>query len=243
MTISTIINGANGRMGQEAVRAIEQDPELTLLAKADRDDNLFDLIREHSAQVVVDFTVASSAFENTITILKAGARPVVGTTGFLPEQITEIKKLAHEKNLGVIIAPNFSIGAVLMMKYAQDAAKYFNHVEIIELHHDKKEDSPSGTAVKTAEMIAETLTPSTQKTKEHETIPGARGANHLNIPIHAIRLPGLLAHQEVIFGSLGETLTIRHDTINRECFMPGVKLACKKVMEKNEVIYGLENIL
>lgn len=242
MTIRVIINGAAGRMGQVAVQAVSNDPELELVAGLGKGDDLFAEINKSKADVVVDLTNALVGFENVKTIIEAGAHPVVGTSGLTPEQITTLTTLAADKKLGGIIAPNFSIGAVLMMKYAQDAAKYLSHVEIIEYHHDQKVDAPSGTAIKTADMIAENLQVATIK-EQHEIIPGSRGANQHNIPIHAIRLPGVIAIQQVVFGSVGETLMIESKSINRECFMPGILMACKKVGSLDGLVYGLESIL
>ncbi len=243
MTISVLVNGANGRMGQAVVKAIEADNELELVGKTDRGDNLFQTIVDSKANVVVDFTTASSVYENAKTIIEAGAHPMIGTSGLSPEQIESLQASCADKKLGGIISPNSSIGAVLMMKLAAEAAKHFDSVEIIELHHDQKEDAPSGSAVKTATMISETLKPKEKNTNEKELLAGARGAIKDNIHIHSIRLPGLVAHQEVLFGGHGETLSIKHDSLNRECFMPGVLLACKKVIELGSLVYGLEHIL
>lgn len=243
MAINVVVNGAKGRMGQESVKAILSDPELKLVGQADMGDDLLVMVKEKQADVVVDFTVASVVAENLQKIIEAGVRPVVGTSGLVECQVEELKQMAKAKNLGGIIAPNFAIGAVLMMKYAADAAKYMPQVEVIEYHHDRKEDSPSGTAVKTAEMIAKTRANFEPPCKGKETIAGARGAFHENVPVHSVRIPGVIANQEVIFGGLGQTLTIRHDSLNRESFMPGVRLACKKVMELDELVYGLENVL
>lgn len=241
--LKVIVNGANGRMGQVTVKAIGNDPECELVASTGPEDDLSAVIKATGADIVVDFTVASVAFANANKIIEAGAHPVIGTSGLTADQIATLTSQCEAKNLGGIIAPNFSIGAVLMMRYAKDAAKYFSSVEIIELHHDGKEDSPSGTAMKTADMIAETRQAPSPLKAGKETIPGARGANHHDIAIHAVRLPGLVAHQQVIFGGLGETLTLKHDSINREGFMPGVLLACKKVKSLRTLIYGLEHIL
>lgn len=244
MGIDVIINGAYGRMGQVTINAINQASDLTLVAKLGREDNLDAAIKAHSAKVVIDFTTANAVYQNIITILKAGARPVIGTSGLLAFQIASLKKLCQERKLGAIIAPNFSIGAVLMMKFAADTAKYLPNVEILEMHHSGKEDSPSGTAIKTADMISESRTSSPHSLpKPKETIPGARGANYHDIPIHAIRLPGLVAHQQVFFGGEGETLAICHNSIDRQCFMPGVLLACRKVVKLNKLVYGLEHLL
>lgn len=244
MTTRIIVNGANGKMGQLAVKTILNQPEFTLVGQLGRKDNLADEITKSKAQVVVDLTTAETAFNNTRTIIEAGAHPVVGTSGLLHDQVLQLQEMCSEKKLGGIIAPNFSIGAVLMMKYSQEFAKYFPEVEIIEMHHNGKLDSPSGTATRTAELLATARTaPPTTLKNTRETIPGARGANYQHIPIHAIRLPGLVAHQQIIFGGIGETLTIRHDSIDRQCFMPGIVLACKKVIGLKELVYGLEHIL
>lgn len=243
MTIRVLVNGANGKMGQETVKAISQESSLELVGQTGHNDDLAAQMSKTQPQVVIDFTVASVAYENTMTIINAGVHPVIGTTGFLPTQIQKLQRHCEEIKLGGIIAPNFSIGAVLLTRYAQDAVKYFPDVEIIELHHDGKEDSPSGTAIKTAEMLAQARNMTPPQKKLRETIPGARGANHNGIPIHAIRLPGLVAVEEVIFGGKGETLSIRHHSIHRESFMPGVILACKKVVSMRTLVYGLENIL
>ena len=230
-------------MGQESVKAISKDPDLDLVAQTDLGDKLPGIIDRTKAQVVVDFTTAAAAMRNADCIIESGARPVIGTSGLLPEQVAELQKLCNKQNLGGIIVPNFAIGAVLMMKYSQDAAKYFPHVEVIELHHDLKVDAPSGTAIKTANLLAESRRLAPQTVDEKEILSGARGANAENIRIHSVRLPGLVAHQEVIFGGQSQTLTIRHDSIHRDSFMPGVCLACKKVMDLNELVYGLEHLL
>lgn len=243
MVIKVIVNGAEGKMGQETVKAIQHDETFELVGATTKIDDLTAIIVKTNAQVVVDFTVSSVAFTNASIIINAGAHPVIGTSGFLPEQITELKKRCLQKKLGGIIAPNFSIGAVLMMQFAKQAAKYYPHAEIIEMHHQTKEDSPSGTAIRTAELIAANRSEHPNHKKYHETIPGARGALLEDIPIHAVRLPGMIAHQMVVFGGKGEILTIREDTLHRECFMPGVKLACKKVLEIKELVYGLEHFL
>lgn len=240
MTIKVIVNGANGKMGQVTVDAVSAAPDLELVAALDHQDNLAKAIEQHSAQVVIDFTVPTTVYNNTKTIILCGAHPVIGTTGLTLDQIHELQKLSAEKALGGIIAPNFSLGAILMMRYAQDAARYFPDVEIIEMHHEKKIDAPSGTAAKTAEMIATTRNPKHTVSSDHQR---ARGDQHQGVTIHSVRLPGLFAHQCVLFGGIGETLTIRHDGMNRNAMMPGVILSCRKVMELNHLVYGLENIL
>lgn len=242
MSIRVLINGSKGRMGQAAVKAISHDSELELIAETGRGDDLNLAIQRHKPDVVVDFTNAEAVLQTTKIIIENNVRPVIGTSGLLPEQIRKFQAECEKMQLGGIIAPNFSLGAVLMMKYAREAVKYFPHVEIIEMHHDGKLDSPSGTAMRTAEMMAEVREKLTVKSSR-EIIPGSRGAMHHEIPIHAIRLPGLIAHQQVIFGDTGETMTIRHDSVDRISFMPGVCLACKKVMSLNTLVYGLEHVL
>lgn len=244
MPIKILVNGAFGRMGQMTVKTITSHPEFELVGQTAREYNLQKSIQDSGAQVVIDFTHPSSVYENTLTIIETGAHPVIGTSGLKGNQVKALQERCASLKLGGIIAPNFSLGAVLMMKYAKAIAHYMPQVEIIELHHDGKIDSPSGTAIHTAEMLAEVTDVVNRPTKKYqETVPGARGANHHGIPIHAIRLPGLLAHEEIIFGSQGETLRLRHDTIDRQCFMPGVCLACKKVLDLDRLIYGLEEIV
>jgi 4-hydroxy-tetrahydrodipicolinate reductase len=194
---------------------------------------------------MVDFTHPDSVYENVRSAIAYGVRPVVGTTGLSPEQIEELSKFADKASTGCLIIPNFSIGMVLLQQAAISASRYFDHVEIIELHHNQKADAPSGTAIKTAEMLAELgkqFNP--QQVKETETTAGARGAlMEENIRIHSVRLPGLIAHQEVIFGATGQIYTLRHDTSDRSCYMPGVLLCIRKVTELKNLVYGLEKIL
>ena len=230
-------------MGIETLKAIEDDPELALVGQTDLGDDLKSAIRQTEADAVVDFTTASTAFSNCKTIIQASSRPVIGTSGLLPEQVKELQDLARQKNIGGIIAPNFAIGAVLMMKFASEAARFMPDVEIIELHHEKKVDAPSGTAIKTAALIAESRNSIPEPIKEKEILTGARGARANEVPVHSVRLPGKVAHQEVIFGGKSQTLTIRHDSIHRDSFMAGVCLACKKVMDLDELVYGLEHVL
>lgn len=244
MSIKVLVNGAFGRMGQMVVKAIQDHPRLELAGQTGREYDLKKSIHDSGAQVVVDFTHPDSVYDNTTAILESGARPVIGTSGLSVEQVQSLQKLALKLNSGGMIAPNFSLGAVLMMKYARDIAKYMPNVEIIEMHHDKKADSPSGTAMRSAEMIADAVSSINQRAiASRENVAGARGANYHGIPIHAVRLPGFLAHQQIIFGDAGETLTLRHDSIDRICFMPGVCLACEKAPTLNHLAYGLEEIL
>lgn len=244
MSIKVLINGAFGRMGQITAKAIEENPHFTLVGQTGREYDLQKSIKDSKAQVVIDFTLPDAVFNNVMSIIDAGAHPVIGTTGLKPTQLLTLKEKCAALKRGGIIAPNFSLGAVLMMKYAREIAKYMPHVEIVEYHHDNKADSPSGTALRTAEMLAESI-PTRQLDRKQtiENVPGARGATHCGIPIHAVRLPGFLAHEQIMFGSTGEVLTLRHDSIDRACFMPGVILACEKVLALDKLVVGLENIL
>lgn len=241
--IKVIVNGASGKMGQVAIEAISSDPRLELVAKTGKEDNLTQAIHSLAADVVVDVTTAHTVWANTCQIINAGARPVIGTSGLSDTQILELQARCKAIKLGGIIAPNFSIGAILMMRYAKDAARYYADMEIIEMHHAGKKDSPSGTALKTAAMLAAMRSGKSSVKSNHETIPGARGATYQDIPIHAVRLPGVLATQEVIFGSSGEMLSIKHHTQDRSTFIPGIRLACNQVMQLKDLVYGLEHLL
>lgn len=243
MAIKILVNGAHGKMGQYTVKTLSSQPNLSVVGETGSEQDLATEIKRTNAQVVVDFTNADCVLKNAETIIESGAHPVIGTSGLKQDAIKKLSDRCEKLKLGGIIAPNFSLGAVLMMKYAQEIAKYFSDVEIIEMHHAGKLDSPSGTAVRTAEMLSSVRSAKPDEKKRRETIPGARGANYQQIPIHAIRLPGLVAHQQIIFGGTGETLTLRHDSIDRECFMPGVVLACNKVLGLDKLVIGLENIL
>jgi len=207
-------------------------------------DDLELALVESRAEVMVDFTTPQSVLENVKTAIRHGVRPVVGTTGLSPAEIDELDKLCRERGIGGIIAPNFSIGAILMMKFAKQAAKYFPHVEIIEYHGDQKLDAPSGTAIKTAEFISEVRTELRQgNPNEHETIQGSRGGYYNGFRIHSVRLPGIFAQQEVIFGAFGQTLKIRHDSYDRAGYMPGVEVAVRKVSGVTGIVYGFEHFL
>ncbi|MCF6093356.1 4-hydroxy-tetrahydrodipicolinate reductase [Microaerobacter geothermalis] len=263
-TVRVAVTGALGRMGQEVVKMVVRDPELTLAAAIDAkhvgedigeilglgtlgvkiQDQLEIALLESKAKVMVDFTTPHVVKRNMEVAIASGVHPVVGTTGLSHDELSELDKLCRESGISALVAPNFAIGAVLMMKFSEMAAKYMPHVEIIELHHDQKLDAPSGTAIKTAELIRKVRNELKQgQPNEKELIEGSRGGYMDGFRIHSVRLPGLVAHQEVIFGSLGQTLTIRHDSIHREGFMPGVNLAIKKVMELHGLVYGLENIM
>ncbi len=243
MQVKVLVNGAAGKMGQETVKAINADPELKLVGERDKDTDLWATLKVSKPDVVVDFTTPGVVYENAVTIIDLGIRPVIGTTGLTAQQIADLQQRCVEKKLGGLIAPNFSLGAVLMMQFASMAVRYLPDVEIMEFHHPAKLDAPSGTALRTAELIAAAREQAPQKSASQESVQGARGADYQTIPIHAIRLPGLVASQEVLFGGQGETLSIRHDTIHREAFMPGVRLACKKVMELDYLALGLDKLL
>lgn len=248
--IKVAVCGALGKMGKEVVNAVTECPETELVAQIDiASDDMFKSIEDAKKSceidVVIDFTQPKSIFENAKYCLTNGIKIVIGTTGLTDEQIAELENLSKENNAGCFIAPNFSTGAVLMMMFAEQAAKYFENAEIIELHHNQKKDAPSGTAVKTALMMSkarESFT--TGNCAEVETIEGSRGGNsYSDIHIHSVRMPGYMASQEVLFGSNGQVLKIRHDSTDRKCYMPGVILATKYVAEHNNFVYGLENIL
>ncbi len=242
--VKVIVNGALGKMGQEAVNAILAEHDLELVAAIDRNDDLAQTIRKLTPDVVIDFTHPSCVKANVTTILTEGASAIIGTTGLSETDLQEIHVLANSKNLGALVIPNFAIGAVLLMKFAAEAAKHMPKVEIIEYHHDKKADAPSGTAIKTAEIIhASNPHVNSAQLDEKELIPSVRGGKKQNIPIHSVRLPGYVASQEVILGGIGQTLVIRHDTISRDSFMPGVILCIRKINQVSGLLYGLETVL
>lgn len=236
------VNGAQGKMGKITVQTLQEHPKFKLVGEFGRHTELRGAIKNSQPNIVIDFTTAAVAFENAKIIIESGAHAIIGTTGFTPQQISTLKKLCTKKKLGAIIAPNFSISALILMRLAKEVAGYLPYVEIIEAHHEKKADAPSGTAIKTAELINQARA-KTKKINSHEILSGARGANKDGIPIHSIRLPGFLAHEEIIFGSPGETLHLKHNTIDRNAFMPGVLLACEKVQHLNTLVYGLEELL
>lgn len=244
MPIKVLVNGAFGRMGQLTVKTLQNDPRFDLVGQTGREYDLSKSIRDSGAEVVVDFTTPEAVYKNISIIIDNNVHPVIGTSGLTLEQIATLQEKCAQLKLGGMVVPNFSLGAVLMMKYAQQIATYIPHVEIIEMHHENKVDSPSGTALRSADLIAKAV-PTINKgaKKSKETLTGARGANDHGVPIHAIRLPGILAQQEIIFGNHGETLTLKHSSIDRQCFMPGVALACEKVVGLNRLIYGLEEVL
>lgn len=243
MSIRVIVNGATGKMGSLACDTLLNHPDFNLVARLGRHDNLVERIKETQAQVVVDLTRADCVYQNSVSIIKAGARPVIGSSGLLADQLQELASLCEAQKLGGIVAPNFSIAAVLMMSFAAKAAQYLSEVEIIEAHHQQKLDAPSGTALKTAQMIAAARQGPKNSLKLKEIVPGARGGVVEEINIHSLRLPGVLARQEVLFGSPGETLSLTHNSIDRQCFMPGIIFACQKVMLVKQLVYGLEELL
>lgn len=269
--IPVVVNGACGKMGREVIKAVSQAEDMTLIGAVERNPeyigqdigeiigcgpleipvlndlqaNLVLATQEKVQGVMVDFTHPDSVYDNVRSAIAYGVRPVVGTTGMSPEQIQDLADFAEKASTGCLLIPNFSIGMVLLQQAAIQASKYFDHVEIIELHHNQKADAPSGTAVQTAQLLAElgkTFNPAV--VQETEKLPGARGSvAEENIRIHSIRLPGLIAHQEVIFGAPGQIYTLRHDTSDRSCYMPGVLLAIRKVTQLKSLVYGLEKIL
>jgi len=236
--------GARGRMGATVVKAVEAAPDQELVAALDAGDDLAGL---GEAQVVVDFTHPDAVMDNLRWLIAHDRHAVVGTTGFSEQRLEELRGLlAGKPELGVLIAPNFALGAVLAMRFAAQAAKFYASAEIIELHHNRKADAPSGTAAHTARMIAEArasagVTPGPDATTSE--VDGARGASVEEVRVHSVRLPGLVAHEEILFGGEGETLTIRHDSLDRTSFMPGVLLGVRSVVARPGLTVGLENVL
>jgi 4-hydroxy-tetrahydrodipicolinate reductase len=269
--IPVVVNGATGKMGREAVKAIAAADDMTLVGAiarnpkyigedvgevvgcgaleipilADLQGTLAMASQEKQPAVVVDFTHPDSVYENVRSAIAYGVRPVVGTTGLSPQQLQDLADFADKASTGCLIIPNFSIGVVLLQQAAVQAARYFDHVEIIELHHNQKADAPSGTAIQTAQMLAElgkTFNP--PAVESTETMAGARGTlAGEGIRIHSVRLPGLIAHQEVLFGAPGQLYTLRHDTSDRASYMPGVLLAIRHVLQLKSLVYGLEKLL
>jgi 4-hydroxy-tetrahydrodipicolinate reductase len=232
--------GAKGRMGAEVCRAVDAAEDMVLVAEVDADESREPL---RAADVVVDFTAPSAVMDNLRWCIEAGLSCVVGTTGFDADRVDAVRALvAAQPDVGVIIAPNFGIGAVLMTRFAVQAAPYFDSVEIVELHHAQKVDAPSGTARRTAELVAEARRgPSPDATTDE--LDGARGADVEGVRVHSVRLAGLVAHQEVLLGGTGETLTIRHDSLSRESFMPGVLLAVRAVLDRPGLTVGIDDLL
>ncbi|MBA4445151.1 4-hydroxy-tetrahydrodipicolinate reductase [Cylindrospermopsis raciborskii S07] len=273
-TIPVIVNGAGGKMGREVIKAISQASDMILMGAIDTSPehqgkdagelaglnialevpitNQLEPIlgyvageRQLQPPVMVDFTHPDAVYDNVRSAIAYGIRPVVGTTGLSPQQLENLADFAEKASTGCLIIPNFSIGIVLLQQAAITASQYFDHVEIIELHHNQKADAPSGTAIQTAQLLADmgkTFNP--PQVTETEKIAGARGClADEGIRIHSVRLPGLIAHQEVIFGAAGQIYTLRHDTSDRSCYMPGVLLAIRKINQLKSLVYGLEKIL
>ena len=262
--IKVMVCGAAGSMGKFVVKTIMGKENMQLVGAVDIplfkgkdtgelatgkvndiliNDDVKKVLKTEKPDVMVDFTNGSAAPENLLASLEAGCACVVGTTGISTENMEKIISKQKETGTPMLIAPNFSLGAVLMMKFSKEAAKYFEWAEIIELHHENKKDAPSGTALRTAELMGEEREAFKAPADETEKIPGVRGGLKDGIRIHSVRLQGLLAHQEVSLGALGEVLRIRHDSISRECFMSGVMLAVEKVRSLDGIVIGLENII
>lgn len=236
--------GAKGKVGATMVEAVGDAADLMLSAQVDAGDPL-SLLTDSGTQVVIDFTHPDVVMDNLKFLIDNGIHAVVGTTGFTAERLEQVRSwLAAKPGVGVLIAPNFAIGAVLCMHFATQAARWFESVEVVELHHPQKADAPSGTATRTAQLIAEArkdLPPNPDATSTG--LPGARGADVDGVPVHSVRLRGLVAHQEVLFGTMGETLTVRHDSIDRTSFVPGVLLAVRRVSEYPGLTIGIEPLL
>lgn len=246
MTINVAVLGAKGRMGAETVKAISASTDLQLVAEIDLGDSLEQLATS-GAQVVVDFTHPDAVMKNLEFAINHGIHVVVGTTGFDDAKLNLVKSwLEKNPKVGAVIAPNFGLGAVLMMQFAAKAARYFESVEIVELHHPDKADAPSGTASRTADLITQARKSASRPAMPDKTssgLQGARGAKVGDVPIHSVRLRGLVAHQEVLLGDQGETLSIRHDSIDRTGFMPGVLLAVREVVKTPGLTFGLEHLM
>lgn len=244
--INVSVIGAKGRMGAEVVKAVENEAGMSLIAALDLGDSLDQLI-DSGTHVVVDFTTPDSVMANLDFLINNGFNAVVGTTGFDDSKLAIVNGwLKENPSVGVLIAPNFAIGAVLMMEFAAKAARYFESAEIIELHHPEKVDAPSGTAARTAQLMSDARKLAGLKSMPDATsksLDGARGSKVGDVPIHSVRARGLVAHQEVILGGIGETLTIRHDSLDRESFMPGVLLGVRNVIIHPGLTHGLDKFM
>jgi 4-hydroxy-tetrahydrodipicolinate reductase len=245
---SVAVLGARGRMGVEVCKAVNEAEDLELVAMVEGSEWLFN-VADGGAQVAVDFTRPESVMENIRFCIDQGIHCVVGTSGFDDAKIATVREwLAPKPDLGVLIAPNFGIGAVLLMKFAAEASRFFSSVELVELHHPGKVDAPSGTATRTAQLIGEArrasgVGPAPDATQAEASLPGARGALVDGVPVHAVRLAGLVAHQEVLLGTQGETLTMRHDSYDRASFMPGVLLAVREIQRRPGLTIGIDSLL
>ncbi|AQU66234.1 4-hydroxy-tetrahydrodipicolinate reductase [Streptomyces niveus] len=245
-TLRVAVLGANGRIGSEAVRAVEAADDMELVAALGRGDKLETLV-DTGAQVAVELTTPTAVMGNLDFLVRHGIHAVVGTTGWTDDRLAQLETvLAGSPKTGVLIAPNFSIGAVLTMKFAQAAARYFESAEVVELHHPNKADAPSGTAARTAQLIAAARADAGSPPQPDATVTaldGARGADIDGVRVHSVRLRGLLAHQEVLLGGEGETLTIRHDSLHHSSFMPGILLGVRRVVRAPGLTFGLEHFL
>jgi 4-hydroxy-tetrahydrodipicolinate reductase len=260
--ITVLVNGALGRMGKEVTAAICRDPELEMVGavdiKATQDSltlpdgskkvplasDLTSILGVCHPKVVVDFTVAESTMAALRIAIKRGINVVTGTSGLSEEHLKETDELAKANKVGAVVAPNFALGSVILTYLAKIGARFFDHAEVVELHHHEKADAPSGTALATAkDMVKSRGKPFVYPATKKETLPGTRGGQVDGVAIHSVRLPGLMASQEVIFGAPGQTLTLRHDTISRECYMPGVITAIKEVVKRQGLAYGLDTLL
>lgn len=241
MTITVAVNGAYGKMGRLACEALLQDKRFHLIGQLGREDNLSAFLQQKKPQIVVELTRADVVYEHACIIVDHGVHPVIGASGLTDDQIASLTAQCAKTQLGGLIVPNFSLGVLLMIHFAKQAAKFMETVEIIEMHHAQKFDAPSGTALKTAKEIASARKAYT--VDEKQTHMKARGQWEKDIPIHSVRLPGILAKQSIMFGASGETLTITHETIDRQSFMPGLLLACEKVTQLTELKYGLEQVI
>ncbi len=257
--INVAVHGASGRVGREVLRAVAEANDMRLSAAIDRfpkselprlpvdvpyHTSINQALQDHPTDVVVDFSVASASIAMLSAVVNAGVSPVIGTTGYTAEQIESLRKLCSEQGVGALLAPNFTIGAVLLSKLASLAAPYFEYVDIAEEHHEMKIDSPSGTALGIAHAISEAHESRfARNVPEREPIEGARGAEYNGITVHATRMPGRLAHHPVTFGGPGQTLSLRHDTIDRQCYMPGVLLAIRQVRDQSGLVIGLDKIM
>lgn len=259
--VQVIVLGAAGRMGCEIINAVSREPDMKVVGAVDSTATIdrltlpdgsseipfsprLDVILEKTRpDVLVDFSTARATMPAVREAAGRGVHLVIGTTGLGQADIEEIRQLAAARGIGVVVAPNFALGAVLMMHFARLAAKYLDYAEIIELHHDKKLDAPSGTALSTARVMAAARGRPFASPAGGGGNQASRGQQVEGVPIHSVRLPGFLAHQEVVFGAAGQTLSIRHDTISRECFMPGVMLAIREVVGRRGLVYGLDALL
>jgi len=259
--IKVVVNGASGKMGQAVVNALCHEPEMQVVGAVELQvtqdylplpdgsgtvpfsTDLDYILTSYQPDVLVDFTVAQATMPAVRIATKHGVNLVIGTTGLTADEISEIDRLATAHKVGAVVAPNFALGAILMIHLAKVAAKYLDYAEIIELHHHLKADSPSGTALSTAKTMAQARGKPFYRPPEQGKTSNSRGEEVEGVTIHSVRLPGLLAHQEVLLGGPGQTLSIRHDTISRECYMPGIMLAIKEVVKRQGLVYGLDTLL